>query len=502
MPDITINEAGVRKLLSNLNPYKAAGPDGVSSRFLKLFSNEISPGLTLVIQASLNQSQIPEDWRHALVAPVFKPGKNDKSKASNYRPISLTSISCKIMEHIIHSSIISHLDTTNTLTDTQHGFRKNRSCESQLILTIQDLAKSLNEAKQIDSILLDFSKAFDKVDHNKLCLKLHHYGVRGKVLQWIRNYLAHRTQTVVINGECSDKVPVVSGVPQGTVLGPLLFLVYINDLPELVTCKIRLFADDALIYREIDSTEDTLKLQEDLNQLMTWESDWSMEFNPEKCKVLRVTNKRKTINQTYTMHNEILEEVDSAKYLGVHIHKKLSWNTHVDYTVKKANQTRCFLQRNLRTCHQDVKLQCYKTYVRPILEYGSIVWDPYLTKNINKLEMVQRKSARFITHDWKYNSSPTTMLENLELKSLQQRRMENKVKLMHRMIHGEIETLSSIVPRARNTNIRLIPINARIKSYQFSYLPSTIKLWNSLPVNFVNENNYNYFCNLVNKHNF
>ncbi|MGB1915940.1 MAG: RNA-directed DNA polymerase, partial [Paracoccaceae bacterium] len=336
MPDIVINETGVTKLLNELNPNKATGPDGVSSRFLKEFANQIAPGLTLVMQASLHQSQIPQDWKHALVAPVFKPGKNDKSKAENYRPISLSSVSCKVMEHIIHSSIISHLDSTNVLTDTQHGFRKNRSCESQLILTVHDSAKSLNDSKQIDSILLDFSKAFDKVDHDKLCIKLNHYGIRGKTHDWIKNYLAHRTQTVVLNGESSEKTPVVSGVPQGTVLGPLLFLVYINDLPALVTCKIRLFADDALIYRSIDSITDTHKLQEDLNQLITWESNWSMEFNPDKCKVLRVTNKRKIINQNYTMHNQILEEVDSAKYLGVHIHKKLSWNTHVNYTAKKA----------------------------------------------------------------------------------------------------------------------------------------------------------------------
>ena len=149
----------------------------------------------------------------------------------------------------------------------------------------------------------------------------------------------------MINGENYSKASVVSGVPQGTVLGPLLFVVYINDILDLVTCKIRLFADDALIYRIIDSIDDAWMLQEDLNQLIAWESNWSMEFNLDKCKVLRVTNKRITINQNYTMHNQVLEVVDSAKYLGIHIHKKLSWNTHINYTVKKANQTRCFIQR-------------------------------------------------------------------------------------------------------------------------------------------------------------
>lgn len=500
MPEINITEPGVRKLLNDINPNKAAGPDGVSSRFLNEFADQISPGLTLVMQASLKQSSIPDDWRHALVAPVFKPGKSDKSKACNYRPISLTSISCKILEHILHSNIMAHLDNTNILTDSQHGFRKHRSCESQLVTTIQDLAKSLNEAKQIDSILLDFSKAFDKVDHKKLCLKLHHYGVRGKTLEWITNYLSDRTQTVVVNGKSSEKANVISGVPQGTVLGPLLFLVYINDLPELVKCKIRLFADDALIYRVIDSINDAISLQEDLNQLMNWEHEWSMEFNPDKCKVLRITNKRNTIIQPYSMHNQVLEVVDSAKYLGVYIHKKLSWNVHNDYTVKKANQTRCFIQRNLRSCHPNTKLQCYKTYVRPILEYGSVVWDPHSASNIYKLEMVQRKAARFISNDWRQMSSPSLMLRNLELKTLQTRRTANKVKFMHKILHGKVESLSALAPRARNTHLKLIPINARIQTYEFSYFPSTIRLWNELPVNLISELNYDSFCKGVNEH--
>ena len=368
MPDIVVSTAGVKKLLNNLDTSKASGPDKISSKFLKEVSNEIAPSLTLVMQASLHQSSTPEDWRLALVAPVFKPGKTDKAKAENYRPISLTSISCKILEHILHSSIISHLDTNKILTDTQHGFRKNRSCESQLLLTINDLAKSLNEGNQIDSVLLDFSKAFDKVDHHKLSLKLEHYGIRGKTLKWIQHYLHDRTQTVVLNGKTSEKTPVVSGVPQGTVLGPLLFLVYINDLPSIVDSQIRLFADDALIYRKINSVNDTQQLQSDIEKLLEWESNWSMEFNPDKCKVLRITNKRNIIISNYTMHNQILEVVESAKYTES-LSIKNSWNKHIDYTTKKANQVRCFIQRNLRTCHRDVTLQSYKTYVRPILEF-------------------------------------------------------------------------------------------------------------------------------------
>ena len=220
-------------------------------------------------------------------------------------------------------------------------------------MTINDLAKSLNEGNQIDSVLLDFSKAIDKVDHHKLSLKLEHYGIRGKTLKWIQHYLHDRTQTVVLNGKNSEKTPVVSGVPQGTVLGPLLFLVYINDLPSIVDSQIRLFADDALIYRKINLVNDTKQLQSDIEKLLEWESNWSMEFNPDKCKVLRITNKRNITISNYIMRNQILEVVESAKYLGVFINKKLSWNKHIDYTAKRANQVRCFIQHNLRTCYRD-----------------------------------------------------------------------------------------------------------------------------------------------------
>ena len=208
-----------------------------------------------------------------------------------------------------------------------NGFRKNRSCVSQLITTLNDFADTLKRKEQTDAILLDFSKAFDKVDHLGLLSKLEHYGIRGPLLEWTSSFLIGRKQCVVIDGKASEPTNVLSGVPQGTVLGPLFFLVYINDISKNLTpgTKIRLFADDSLLYRTIRSTIDSQILQKDLNTLQHWEKLWKMEFHPGKCNLLRITNKSTPVKFTYNIHDTPLSQVDSAKYLGVLIDSKLNW---------------------------------------------------------------------------------------------------------------------------------------------------------------------------------
>ena len=285
------------QLLHNLKPHKAAGPDRLPSRFLKEVANEIALPLSLIFQASLNQGAPPVVWKSAMVVPVFKKGS--RSDPSNYRPISLTCICSKIFEHIIYSCLSNHLETYHILQDQQHGFRHHRSCETQLITTIHDLAQSLNHGGQCDVMLLDFCKAFDKVPHLRLFYKLHHYGIRGSVLTWITDFLTDRSQRVILDNKESNPCSVLSGVPQGTVLAPLLFLIYINDLPLHVSNKVRLYADDVILYSHIHSVNDCHNLQQDLDKLTEWSHKWQMIFNPKKCEFLRITNKKNPIPHTY-----------------------------------------------------------------------------------------------------------------------------------------------------------------------------------------------------------
>jgi hypothetical protein len=244
MNEFYVTEKGVLKLLDNINVNKATGPDGIPGIILKLAAEEIAPVITNLFQQSINIGQIPKAWKEANISPIFKKG--DRSSPINYRPVSLTSIICKLLEHIFASNIMDHLDGSNILVDVQHGFRRKRSCETQLNQTIQDFAINLNKKTQTVVAVLDFSKAFDKVDHSILLSKLEYYGIRGKYHKWIESFLTGRSQRVVIDGHSSTPISVTSGVPQGTVLGPILFIIFINDIASKLHSQAQLFADNCI----------------------------------------------------------------------------------------------------------------------------------------------------------------------------------------------------------------------------------------------------------------
>ena len=386
--EIVINENGISKLLKNLNPNKAAGPDQIPCHLLKELACEVAPVLASIFRQSLSTGELPDSWLTAWITPVFKKGpKNDPS---NYRPVSLTCVICKVLEHVVCSHMRSHFDKFGILSQYQHGFRKFFSCESQLLLTTHDLMVRVDRKEPVDVAVLDFSKAFDTVPHRRLLRKLELLGIRGELLSWIRAFLTGRTQSVMIEGCFSQPYQVESGVPQGTVLGPLLFLCYINDLPNVLDphTAVRLFADDLLIYRSIKSQDDQVKLQRDLHALGSWGERWGMKFNTKKCNIMLINNQGRP--RFYELCNDVLGIVQSAKYLGVTISDDLSWTPHISSIVTKAHQRLGFIRRNLRGSPYAYRAIAYKSLVRSQLEYCCTIWDTDIKSEINSIERVQR----------------------------------------------------------------------------------------------------------------
>ena len=437
---IKISSQGIAKLLSDLQPHKAPGPDCIPNTVLKPCANNIAPALSLIYQRSLDTGTLPSDWFTANISAAFKKG--DRHLAENYRPISLTSMPCKILEHVICRHLLNHLENNKILflTTLNHGFHSGYSCETQLLTTVHDFVTSFENNKQVDVAILDFSKAFDTVPHKKLLHKLHQYGITGPIHSWLQNFLTRRTMRVVVDGCCSDSTSVDSGVPQGTVLGPLLFLCYINNLPDSAVSQVRLFADDCLLYREINTFQDHITLQQDLKNLESWADTWGMRLNATKCYILSINNKS---NFRYSLNNTILKEVPNNPYLGILLSQDLKWSDHIASITKNANSTLGFLRRNLRHCPTSCRRNSYLSLVRSVLEYGSVVWDPYLKKDIDALERVQRRAARFIAGDYCSRSTGTVqrLLNKLKLTELQDRRKQLRLILFFKVVEGLVPAI-------------------------------------------------------------
>ena len=313
MPEFEINVCGVQKLLHTIKPNKASGPDSIPCRVLKEAANELAPALADIFNSTLPVRTLPDDWKTAHVAPAFKKGNTNA--AENYRPISLTSVCCKLLEHIICHHIRTHLDNYNILSIFQHGFRSGHSFDSQLLSPVHDFMSIFDRKKQVDVAVLDFSKAFDVVLHHRLLGKLRHCGIKGRALDWIADFLSGRMQRVVVDGVYPRWSPVHSGIPQWTILGPLLFLIHINDLRDSVSGTVRLFADDCLVYREIGSIDDQLALQRDLDSLENWAHIWGMKFNPSKCTILTIS-RSPPLHKFCSLCGTILQQVSEAKISG------------------------------------------------------------------------------------------------------------------------------------------------------------------------------------------
>jgi hypothetical protein len=293
---------------------------------------------------------------------------------------------------------------------------------------------------QVNSAILDFSKAFDTVPHKKLLHKLTAYGINGPIHAWLTQFLTARTMQVVLEGQTTNQVTVDSGVPQDTVLGPLLFLCHINDLPDCVKSQTRLFTDDCLLNREIKTQQDYITLQQDLQHLENWAQSWGMKVNAKKCYILSIRGKSK---HYYSLDNTILQQVPPNAYLGITIAEDLKWNSHINNITKEANSTLGFLRRNLRSCPTSSRRSAYVSLIRPALEYGTVVWDPYQRTYINTIEGVQHRVARFITGYYRSREPGciTSMLSDLNLPPLEDRRRNIRLAYFYKVVEGVVPAI-------------------------------------------------------------
>ncbi|BHF70960.1 hypothetical protein SprV_0401401300 [Sparganum proliferum] len=337
LDSILFSTAVVERELKNLKEEMCSGPDNIPAKFWKELANELSKPLAHIFRSSFELARLPSEWKTANIFPIYKGGA--RTDANNYRSVSLTCICCQIMEAIVKKATMEFLEQGHLLSDLQHGFRQTRSCLSSLLLSTQQWTRALDEDGRVDVIYTDFKKAFDRVPHKRLIYKLSEIGIRGRLLTWITDFLTGRSQTVCIEVSNSTPTPVLSGVPQGSVLGPLPFLVYINDCVGDLGCSAILFADDVKLWRPIRSDADRYALQDSLNRLNSWSARWFLNFHVDKCVILRLRTRRTSKEDDsfqYVLGGQPLSNVVEQKDLGVLMTSSLKPSSQCQRAAKSA----------------------------------------------------------------------------------------------------------------------------------------------------------------------
>ena len=482
----------VKSKLSRLKMNKAPGVDSVGTRMLLELSEEISDTVAVLFNKSLTSGDIPLDWKLANVSAVFKKGK--KSSPSNYRPISLTVNLCKVFESIMRDKLIEHLEKYELIKESQHGFVRNKSCLTNLLTFIEEITEYLDSGYPVDVIYLDFQKAFDKVPHQRLVLKLSAHGIGGEVLRWIENWLRGRKQRVVLGGEVSEWCDILSGVPQGSVLGPLLFVLYINDIDDSVSSRILKFADDTKIFKKVSSFDSTDELRADLTNLVSWSNDWQMLFNIDKCKVLHLGYNN--CHADYFMDTVQLQKVSEERDLGIIVSDDLKWEKQCIAAVKQGNKVLGMIKRNFVDRSQETIMALYKNLVRPHLEYCSPIWNPYLAKDIKLIEGVQRRATKLVQgiEHWKYDER----LKFLGLTRLEKRRTRSDLIETYKIMNGKYDISRDLCFKLddggrRGHDQKLFKRRFRLDVRKFTFSNRVVDNWNSLSACCVNSSSINVF---------
>ena len=429
---VQITPAQVQKKLSSLKPNSAPGPDKLWPKVLHKLASVLSIPLAIVYTKCLAEEVVPSDWKVANVTPIFKKGS--KGAPGNYRPVSLTCVLCKVMESLLRDAIVDHLDKHNLLRNSQHGFMRGKSTLSNLLEYLEELTKLIDQGHSVDIVYLDFAKAFDKVPHVRLIRKCEGLGIKGKILCWIREWLSGRKQRVVLNGKFSGWKEVVSGVPQGSVLGPTLFLIFINDIDyaaEVTGAIMKKFADDTKCFMVVENEEDRKRFQQMLDNLADWSSDWQMAFNTDKCHVIHA-GKRNAEN-VYDWGGGYLEQTAQEKDVGVVICRTLKPSLQCAKAAAKANQVLGQMARSISYRDKYTFIRLYKVYVRPHLQYCSSAWSPFTVADKEILESVQRRAVNMVSG---ISGTYEQKLSLLGLTSLETNRLRGDMVEMYKMMTG------------------------------------------------------------------
>ena len=498
---VAVSEQDVKDVLSNLVINKANGPDEVSHRLLKETRETICKPLTILFNKSIQHKVYPKLWKQATVMPLFKKG--DKSMPSNYRPVSLISCVGKVMERIMFKYIYNFLQQNELIYKHQSGFLPNHSTVYQLIDIYNQICKAFDEKKFTCIVFCDISKAFDRVWHKGLLFKLKQLGISGHINEWFASYLSNRKQRVFVGTELSQEKTINAGVPQGSVLGPLLFLIYVNDIAESLSSITRLFADDsslAVSSNNVQFIENILN--QDLQRIADWAKQWLVNFNPSKTEALFLSLSRTNrIPPDLYFQNTQLTFVESHTHLGVSLSSDGSWHTHISNITSSASKVLGTMRALKYKLKRNTLNHLYLTYLRPILEYASILWDSCTINEKETIEKIQYEAARIVTGLTR-SVSIERLLKEIGWVSLADRRKIQKLVLVYKHKNGELpEYLSELYPNtiSQTNTYRLrdrenyATVVRRLEIYSKSVIPSSIKLWNDLDPDIRNSNSVSQF---------
>ncbi|MCG7879038.1 MAG: reverse transcriptase family protein [Candidatus Thiodiazotropha endolucinida] len=505
IPEISIEK--ITKFLTNIDTTKATGCDFIGPRLLKMSAPFIADSIAYICNQSITKSQFPDAWKEAKVTPLQKSGPKDD--INNYRPISILPVISKVLEKHIHDSLMNFLTEYQLLQKTQSGFRPNHSCETALVGMICRWLESINQGSLIGAVMVDFKKAFDLVDHAVLLKKLKHYRLSSTTISWFSSYLNNRRQKVSLHNAMSKDAIITDGVLQGSILGPLLFLLFINDLPLYTeSSNTDMYADDTTLYVCAKSHEDIQSsLQMALDSLAKWCTCNGMIINTTKTKAMLITTHQKratltTENLSLTLNSVDLNMISNDKILGVMIDNNLTWTHHIDKICKKMASNLWLLSRIKTFLSREHRIQFYKTYIQPHIDYCNIIWGGTSQMNLNRVFRLQKRACKIIL-DYNVENILESM-KDLKILTIFDRLYLRKAKFMYKISIGEIpqyvnemfqkKQINENEPQLRSASGQtFITPKPNKEIFKQSIAYSGPIIWNCLPPNLRSVENINIF---------